>query len=383
MRIESGLEKPAVESAGAGEAAPLSVRNVWIVILTALVAVYVLHWASSILIPVILGVLISYALSPVVNAMEKWHMHRAFGAAALLIGLFAGAGWGVYSLGDEAAALMEKLPHAVQKMRYALSIDHSGGESAVAKVQKAATEIEKAANESGPAADPAPHGVTRVQIEKPGVNIHDFLWGGTMGLLTFIGQLVTVLFFAYFLIVAGDAFRRKLVKLSGPRFSEKKDTLVVLNEVTQQIQRYMLVRVFTSTVVGVVSWLAFEAVGLEYAAIWGIAAGVLSSVPYFGPIVVSIGIALVALVQFGTLGMALWVSGLAMVITSLEGYLLTPWLIGRTNRLNAVAVFASVIFGGWLWGPGGLLLAAPILIIIKSVCDHVEELKAVGELLGD
>jgi predicted PurR-regulated permease PerM len=288
----------------------------------------------------------------------------------------------VYSLSDEAATIIEKLPDAAQKMRQALRAEQGGGVKAVEKVQKAATELEKAASEGGTAAA-APRGVTRVQIEKPRVNIHDYLWSGTLGLITFIGQLFTVLFFAYFLMAAGDAFRRKLIKISGPRLSEKKVTVEVLNEITQQIQRYLLVQLFTSTVVGVVSWLAFAAVGLEHAAIWGIAAGVLNSVPYFGPVVVSCGIALVALVQFGTLSMALWVASIALVITSIEGFLLTPWLIGRTGSMNAVVVFASVILGGWLWGPWGLLLAVPVVMIIKAVCDHVEDLKSVGELLGE
>jgi predicted PurR-regulated permease PerM len=225
--------------------------------------------------------------------------------------------------------------------------------------------------------------VTRVQIEKPIVNIRDFLWSGTLGALTFIGQLVTVFFFAYFLLLAGDKFRRKLIKISSPRLSEKKVTVETLNAITKQIQRYLLVQLLTSTLVGVVSWLAFAAIGLEHAAIWGIAAGVLNSVPYFGPVVVSCGIALVAFVQFGTFGMALSAAGIALVITSIEGFLLTPWLLGRTSGINAVFVFASVIVGSWLWGPVGLLLGVPVLMIIKTVCDHVEDLRPVGELLGD
>jgi len=325
----------------------------------------------------------SYAFSPLVNAMEKWRIHRAVGAGVLLIGIVGGVGSLVYSLGDETAGIIEKLPDSVQKMRQALSVSQGDGARAVEKVQKAATELEKAAIEGGTVAGTAPRGVTLVQIEKPRVNIRDYLWSGTLGLVTFTGQLVTVLFFAYFLMAAGDAFRRKLIKISGPTLSEKKVTVELLNGITQQIQRYLLVQVFTSVLVGVVSWLAFLALGLEHAAIWGIAAGVLNSVPYFGPIVVSTGIALVALVQFGSLGMALWAASVALAITSIEGFLLTPWLIGRTGSMNAVVVFTSVILGGWLWGPWGLLLAVPVVMIIKAVCDHVEDLKPVGELLGN
>lgn len=381
--IKSAKAKEQAKASVSGvDPAPISVRNGWIVVLTVLVALYMLHWASPILIPIVLGVMTSYAISPLVNALQKWHIHRAIGAAVLLVGIVAGVGSLVYSLGDETAGIIEKLPDSVQKMRQALSASQGKGVETVEKVQKAATELENAAIEGGTVAGTAPRGVTMVQIEKPRVNIRNYLWSGTLGLVTFAGQLFTVLFLAYFLMTAGDTFRRKLIKIS-PTLSEKKVTVEVLNGITQQIQRYLLVQVFTSVLVGVVSWLAFEALGLEHAAIWGIAAGVLNSVPYFGPIVVSTGIALVALVQFGSLGMALWVASVALFITSIEGFLLTPWLIGRAGSMNAVVVFTSVILGGWLWGPWGLLLAVPVVMIIKAVCDHVEDLKFVGELLGD
>lgn len=81
--------------------------------------------------------------------------------------------------------------------------------------------------------------------------------------------------------------------------------------------------------------------------------------------------------------MALLVSGIALFITSLEGNLLTPWLLGRASRMNPVVIFTAVLFWGWLWGLWGLLLGVPILMAIKAVCDRVLDLKPVGELLGD
>jgi predicted PurR-regulated permease PerM len=71
------------------------------------------------------------------------------------------------------------------------------------------------------------------------------------------------------------------------------------------------------------------------------------------------------------------------VITSLEGFLLTPWLSGRAARMNAVAIFVGLLFWGWVWNVWGMLLAVPMLMVIKAVCDHVEDLHAVGELLGE
>jgi predicted PurR-regulated permease PerM len=192
-----------------------------------------------------------------------------------------------------------------------------------------------------------------------------------------------VLFLAYFLLVAGDTFRRKLVKITGPALSKKKITVQVLDEITSQIQRYLLVQIATSLVVGVATWLAFLWIGLEHAAIWGIAAAVFNTIPYLGPVVVTGCTALVALLQFGTLGMAFLVGAVALLITSLEGYLLTPWLTGRASRMNAVTVFVGVLFWGWLWGVWGLLLGVPIIMVVKAVCDRVEDLKPVGQMLGD
>ena len=225
--------------------------------------------------------------------------------------------------------------------------------------------------------------MTRVQIEKPKLNVKEYLWMGTMSAFGFAGQLTMVLFLAYFMLVSGDTFRRKLVKISGPTLSKKKITLRVLDEITDQIQRYLLVQIFTSILVGVATWLAFLWIGLEHAAIWGIAAGVFNTVPYLGPVIVTGGTALVAFLQFGTIGMALLVAGISLVITSLEGYLLTPWLTARASRMNPVVVFIGVLFWGWLWGVWGLLLGVPIIMIIKAVCDRVEDLGPIGELLGD
>lgn len=360
----------------------VDVRNFSLILLAVLAVIYTLHWAREVFIPLMLGVMISYALSPLVDIAHNWRIPRAISAALLLLGIVGAAGSLVYSLGDDAAALIETLPQATQKLRQTLNEERGSSEGAIDKVQKAATQIERAANETAPASPP-PSGVTRVQIEKPKINIKDYLWIGTLGAAGMAAQAGIVLFLAYFLLVSGDTFRRKLVKISGPTLSSKKITLQVLDDINGQIQRYLLVQVFTSLLVGVVTWLAFLWIGVEHAAIWGIAAGVFNSIPYLGPVVVTAGSALVALLQFGTFDMALLVGGISLAITSLEGYLLTPWLTGRASRMNAVVVFVSVLAWGWLWGVWGLLLGVPIIMIVKAVCDRIEDLKPVGELLGD
>ena len=204
-----------------------------------------------------------------------------------------------------------------------------------------------------------------------------------MGLLAMLGQIGMVALITFFLMASGDTFRRKLVKLAGPTLSRKKVTLQALNEINDQIQRYMLVQLFTSGVVGVATWLCFLAVGLEQAAVWGVAAAVLNLVPYIGNVIITAGSAMVGFLQFGTLEMALLVAGISLVINSIEGFLLTPWLTSRASKMNPVAIFVGVLAWGWLWGAWGLLLGVPILMVIKAICDRVEDLKSVGEFLGD
>ncbi|MBC7728949.1 MAG: AI-2E family transporter, partial [Microbacteriaceae bacterium] len=229
----------------------------------------------------------------------------------------------------------------------------------------------------------ADRGVQRVVIEKPKFDIREHLWTGTLGLASMVGQVMVVTFLTFFLLVSGDTFRRKLVKISGDTLSQKKITVQALDEINLQIQRYLLVQLVTSAIVGVTTGLAFWALGLKHAAVWGFASGVLNLIPYIGSAVVTGGSALVAFLQFGEINMALAVAGASLLIHTLVGNLLVPWLTSRTSRMNPVVVFVGVLGWGWLWGVWGLLLGIPIMMVIKAVCDRVDHLKPVGELLGN
>jgi predicted PurR-regulated permease PerM len=200
--------------------------------------------------------------------------------------------------------------------------------------------------------------------------------------MAFVTQAVLVVFFVFFLLASGDLFKRKLVHLAGPSAEKRKVTLQILDDINTQIERFLLVHVLASAIVGLATWIAFRIIGLEQAGLWGLAAGILNSIPYFGPVIVAVGTAVVAFLQFGTVPMALLVSGTALAITSLEGWLLMPMLTSRVVRTNEVAVFVALIFWTFVWGGWGTLLAVPMLVSIKACCDHIDRLKPIGELLG-
>ena len=367
--------------AGPRLASPVDVRSAALTVLAVLATVLVLQYAQSMLIPIVLGVVVSYALEPIVARMTRWHVPRPLAAAIVLIALTVGIGSLLYGLRFEASAIVEQLPQAARRLRHTIENDRPTTAVAIEQVQKAATELEKAATAAAP--PPSSSGVQRVQVEAPPFSVGDYVMWRSTGVATAAGQFVLILFLVYFLLASGDLYRRKLVKIAGPSLTEKKITVQILTEIDRQIERFLLVQVFTSTIVAVATWLAFRAMGVQQAGVWGLLAGVFNSIPYFGPVLVTGGTAAVAFLQFGTIHMTLLVSGVSLVITSLEGFLLTPWLTSRAARMNAVAIFVGLLFWGWVWNMWGMLLAVPMLMIVKAICDHVEDLNPFGELLGD
>jgi len=290
-------------------------------------------------------------------------------------------GYAAYSLSDDAVAIVAELPDAASRLRLAMRRDPEQG-GAIQQVQKAADELQKTADEAA-VTNPAPRGVQRVQIEKPTIDVRQYVSWGSASLIAFAGQATIVLFFVFFMLASGDLFKRKLVKIAGPSLEKKRITVQILAEINTQISRFLLVRVATSAVVGVATWLAFEAIGLHQPGAWGMAAGVFNSIPYFGPVIVAAGTFVVAFLQFGTVGMGLNVAGISLAITSAEGWLLTPWMTSRTARTNEVAVFVGLIFWTFVWGLWGTLLAVPMLVAVKACCDRIDDLKPIGELLGE
>jgi predicted PurR-regulated permease PerM len=351
------------------------------IVLAVIATVLILQYAQTMIIPVVLGVLISYALEPIVAFLTRGYIPRALAAAIVILAVTAASGWLIYGLRTEAGAIVNQLPQAARRLREIIENDRPPSATAIQQVQKAATELEKAASAAAP--PPATSGVQHVQVDPAPFNVNDYLMWGSISIATALGQLVLILFLVYFLLASGDLYRRKIVKIAGPSLTKKKITVQILLEIDRQIEMFLLVQVFTSTVVAIATWLAFRALGLQQAGVWGVLAGVFNSIPYFGPVLVTGGTALVAFMQFGTIEMTLLVSGVSLVITSLEGFLLTPWLTSRAARMNAVAVFVGLLFWGWVWNVWGMLLAVPMLMVLKVVCDHVEDFNAVGELLGD
>jgi predicted PurR-regulated permease PerM len=359
---------------------PIDVRHITFTLGAVVAAIWLLRTTQEVLIPFVVSGLLFYALDPFVDRMERWRIPRVIGATAILLAVIAGTGLGVYQLSDEVVQVIEQVPRSVRLLRNELR-GNGREQGAIEKVQKAADAIDRTAAESAAPA-PAPRGVTRVQIEEPPFRASDYLWSAGLTIPAAIGAATMIFFLTLFLLIADDLFKRKLVKHVGA-FARKKITVQIIDQIGQHIERFILVQIFTSTVVAVVTGFVLWWLGLQQPAVWGILAGLLNSVPYFGPFVVSSGLFVVGYMQFGAASQAALVAAAALAITTLEGWVLTPVLLGRVAQMNRIAVFASLLFWTWMWGPWGLLLAIPITMAIKVVCDHIEPFRPVGDFLGE
>jgi predicted PurR-regulated permease PerM len=340
-----------------------------------------LWWAQALLIPLVLSILLSYALEPLVVRLVRWRLPRPVVVPVLLVLLLALLSGAVYGLRGEAISFLDRVAAAGHRIAEAIQSRGGGTPEPVARVQQAARELETAVMGATRPAQNA-DGVTPVRIDEPAIKWSDWFWQGSHSTLEFAGQTFVVFFLGYYLLLSGDLYRRKLVRIM-PTFSEKKITVEILAEIDRQIERFLWARVVVSVVVGVAIWISFRALGLDDAGVWGILSAGLFAIPIAGPTLVAIGAGLAAFVQFGSVEKAVALGGASVAIGLLEGYALTPWLMSRVGEMNAVAVFVSLLFWGWLWGGWGLLLAVPMTAALKAVCERVPELNALAALLSE
>ncbi|WP_278351427.1 AI-2E family transporter [Marinobacter nauticus] len=359
----------------------INIRSMSLIVLTSIASLYFIDWAQPVLLPLVVAVLISYALDPLVATLDRIHIPRPLGAALVLCALIAILAAASVPLKQEAMAMLDKIPQAIKELQREDASASEDEESIMEKAQIAAKQIEETAEKSQE--EPAVQaGVTPVRVVDEPMDVRDYVIRNSPATIVLISQMFSVLLLVFFLLSVGKLYRRKIVRISGPSFRRMRKAARIMNELHHQVRRFLFVMVISALFVGILTWLAFLLLGVEQAALWGVVAGIASGVPYLGPFLVLVGSGVAAFLQFGELNTAVIVALTSLVITSIQGNLLMPWLTSYVSSLNAVAIFIGLLFWGWLWGPVGLIVATPILMIAKSVCDHVVNFRPVGELLG-
>jgi predicted PurR-regulated permease PerM len=364
---------------------PLNVRSTSLAILAMLSAIYFLRVAQAVFIPVMIAVVTACVLAPIVRGLRRVvSVPKPIGAAAILLLLCALLGMGATSLQPQVIRILDVVPRATAKFSNAMRENARNRNGTLQKLNRAATEIERAAAVANtPGATPQ-RSLSRPPPTpaEPIINARDYIMMGTANAVAGFGQLIVVLSLVYFLLISGDSFRLALVRASGQSLAKRKMTLRIFAEIEVQIQRYLRLQVATSALLGVVVGIAFAGLGLENAVFWACCGALLHMIPYVGPAVFLVIVSMVAYVQFQT-----WVPVAAVVLsillsTGIIGMLLVPWLTQRVNRLNAVTVFVSLLFWSWLWGTWGLLLGIPIMMAINVVCERIEGWQVIGHFLS-
>ncbi|MCA1246390.1 AI-2E family transporter [Massilia sp. MS-15] len=363
-------------------------RGLSLGILATLACVFALQWAQKFFVPFLLGIFIAYTLNPVVRWLERWRVKRVIGATlvtALILGAMGGT---LYRLQGEFFNIIDELPTLTHKVTRIFT-SGDGQRSTIQQVQAAAAEIERAASN-------ATGGEQRRAVQKrtnslppaaaagaSSIRVMDWVLAGSVGLATFLSQATMVVFLVFFLLLAGDTFKRKLVKLTGPSLTRKKVTVHILDDINNAIQSYMFMLLVTNLLLALLTWAALRAIGLENAGAWAAFAGLAHVIPYFGPLLITLATGAVAFFQFESLRMVILVAGSSLGIATLVGMVVATWMTGRIARMNPAAVFVSLLFWGWLWGMWGLLLGVPVVMVLKVVAERVEGMEVVSELLGE
>lgn len=356
--------------------------SVAVQLLAACAVVALLQFAAPLLLPIVVSALLFYALDPIVDHVSAWRVPRALASIGVLVAVLGVIALGATLVWPQVDSVITRIPSAATQLRTALRDNKTkpqGEPSTIQKVQEAATALDKAVAEAGATETTRTTPVVEVQETW---HASDWLWAGGVGILGLVGQSITVLFLTLFMLIEDDSFKRKLVH-QMETIGSKRVTVQILNDIEHQIERFIWVQALTSAGVAVVTGLTLMYLGVDAPAVWGLFAGLMNIVPYFGPLVVTAVLCVVGFLQFGTLEMAAVVAGAALAITTFEGMILTPHLLSRATSLNHVAIFVALAFWSWAWGVPGMLLAVPILVTVKAVCDHVEGFKSFGEFLGD
>ncbi len=323
------------------------------------------YLAKDLVLPIILGFLIALTLSPINRSLQRLGLPASVGAV-LLITVTAGAVAAViFFAGGTARAWSQDIPGILQELRYKLT----NVSDAIESVKDASKQVE----EMAAAADEGSEAV--VVQQAPLLNSVLTVAAST---ITSIGVAMIL---ALFLLSSGDLFYTKLVQ-TFQKMSEKKRALSTVYDIERRVSRYLLTITLINAGLGVVVACVLYLIGLEYAYIWGIAAFLLNYVPILGGIVGTILVGVHAVVYFDTLSYALLAPLLYQILTSTEAQFVTPYLVGKRMELNIVAVFLTIVLWAWIWGIAGALVAVPVLLVFKVVCENFPSLYAIGNFLG-
>ncbi len=327
---------------------------------------YALYFARDFFMPVVLSILFALTFAP----LNRWCIRRgipsALSASVIVFSVVFGIAGLAYGLSGPVSGLVSQAPQIARTIQLRVS----NLRTPLDKIREASKQVEDAATKSD---DPT---VQKVAIAQPGI-----MSRATGNLVSVVTTIAITIVLTLFLLASGMMFYEKIIQ-SVHLMSDKKRALRIAHDVEREISRYLFtIFVINSCLglcVGVILWL----LDFPNAVLFGVIAGIVNFLPYVGAFAGIVAVGLLSLAHYATLTMALLPPACYFALTCLEGQFITPTIVGRRLEINSVAVFLAVAFWGWLWGVAGALIAVPLLVLLKTFCDHFEVLQGLGNFLA-
>lgn len=321
--------------------------------------------ARDLLLPILGGLLIFLTLRPVARGMARLGFSSGASAVILILGItLVLIGITVLSAGAVNTLVADS-----SRMQAELQERLSSLIRSVRNVQDATREVEDIANIGS-------EETREVVVQQPSLLNNAMSSAGRIG-----STIAVALILATFLLASGELLVLKIVQ-AFDRMSDKKRALSTVYEIERNVSRYLLTITLINAGLGLAVCLAMWALGLQYPYIWGIIAFFLNFLPFLGGLIGAALVAAFSIVFFDSLAYASLAPAAYLVLTAVEGQFITPFILGRRLKMNPVAVFLTVVIWGWLWGIPGALVAVPLLVAFKVICDNVPRLQTLGAFLG-
>ncbi len=351
---------------------------IWILATLSLIAA--LQFSYAFTVPLISAILLHYALGKPVNWLEHVGLPRSIGAALVMCAALAVAGSLFYGLWGQAENLLESLPRSAKRISNDFVKMRQAPGGTLRKVGEAAAAVTDMVNGQPASAKPkaAP---PATPVAAPEV-VNTYLIKGSVSALGSLATAAGIILLAYFLLTAGDHFRRRIVKAAGKRLADRRITVETLDGINQAIQRYLGMLVVTNVILGILTSIVLVMLGVENAAAWGLMAALFHTIPYFGPLAIAFGVFVSSFEQIGTLSGAATAALSTLAVAAIVGTAAQAWMASRIARMNSTATFVALLFFGWLWGTAGLFLAIPIAVICKVIVDKLPGTTVVSELMS-
>lgn len=358
-------------------AAPTPELTYGLRLVTGLAALGALVWMRDLLAPIALAALFALMLWPAVDWARRHHVPSVI-SAALVVAAMMAIFWAVAMLMRQPVSdFAERWPQTRADIERRVGAFRESVEPTPAPAASAAVASRLKLRAPALAASAPPPATPRISWWEPVQKLGELAVARAQ--LAFAAMLT--LFLALFAFLA---FGHRLVRAAsrGLAHTKRGKALIGVFEASQSaLQAYWFTVGAINVGVAVVISGVFMAIDMPNAPLWGVLAGIMNFIPVVGPLIFVALMAIVSYTTFDTVGAVLLPVALYMVVHLIEGQVVTPALLGRRLSLNPALVLLSILFWTWAWGVLGTLLAVPLLLCLKMVCDHDPALARYGAML--